>query len=116
MLKEVTVYHLGKHTCIPKLDTAQYDTVMNEATPKNTHIGPVALKNLKVNEAVGNGYIDGAYEIAEKFNTGRMKFLTRKPYGFMQSCSVLLPSQIHMTKFTPHLGYFFQFSQRCGKN
>ena len=34
----------------------------------------------------------------------------------MQSCSVLLPSQIHMTKFTPHLGYFFQFNQRCGKN
>ena len=27
-LKEVTVYHLAKHTCIPKLDTAQYDTVM----------------------------------------------------------------------------------------
>ena len=41
---------------------------------------------------------------------------TRKPYGFMQSCSVLLPSQIHMTKFTPHLGYFFQFNQRYGKN
>ena len=41
---------------------------------------------------------------------------TRKPYGFMQSCSVLLPSQIHMTKFTPHLGYFFQFNQMCGKN
>ena len=41
---------------------------------------------------------------------------TRKPYGFMQSCSVLLPSQIHMTKFTPHLDYFFQFNQRYGKN
>ena len=41
---------------------------------------------------------------------------TSKPYGFMQSCSVLLPSQIHMTKFTPHLGYFFQFNQKCGKN
>ena len=88
-LKEVTVYHLGKHTCIPKLDTAQYDTVMNEAISKNINMGPVALKNLKVNEAVGNGDIDGAYEIAEKFNTGRMKFLTRKPVGFMQSCSFL---------------------------
>ena len=41
---------------------------------------------------------------------------TRKPYGFMQSCSVLLPSQIYVTKFTPHLGNFFQFNQRCGKN
>ena len=45
-----------------------------------------------------------------------IKLTTRKPYGFMQSCSVFLPSQIHMTKFTPHLGYFFQFNQRCGKN
>ena len=46
----------------------------------------------------------------------REKTVTRKPYVFMKSCSVLLPSQIHMTKFTPHLGYFLQFNQRCGKN
>ena len=78
MLKEVTVYHLGQHTCIPKLDTAQYDTVMNEVILKNINMGPVALKNLKENEAVGNGDIGGAYEIVEKFNTGRMKFLKRK--------------------------------------
>ena len=49
--------------------------------------------------------------IPKKFN-----IKTRKPYCFMQSCSVLLPSQIHMTKFTQHLGYFFQFNQRYGKN
>ena len=40
----------------------------------------------------------------------------RKPYGFMQSSSVLLPSQINMTKLTPHLGYFFQFNQCYGEN
>ena len=51
------------------------------SSAKNINMGPVALKNLKVNEAVGNGDIDGAYEIAEKF-------LTRRPGSFMQSCSV----------------------------
>ena len=77
-MKEVIVYHLGKHTCTPRIDTAKYDNVMSEAIPKNIKIGPVALKTLKVNEAVNNLDIDSAYEIAEKFNTNRMKFLKRK--------------------------------------
>ena len=77
-MKEVIVYHLGQHTCTPRIDTAKYDNVMSKAISKNIKIGPVALKTLKVNEAVNNLDIDAAYEIAEKFNTSRMKLLKRK--------------------------------------
>ena len=77
-LKEVTVYHLGKHTCTPKFKTAYYDKVMGEALSKHFKMGPVALKNMQVNEAVANGDIDGAYTIAEQLNTGRLKYLKRK--------------------------------------
>ena len=77
-MKEVIVYHLGQHTCTPRIDSAKYDNVMSEAISKNTKIGPVALKTLKVNKAVKKLDIDAAYEIAEKFNTSRMKFLKRK--------------------------------------
>ena len=51
---------------------------MTEAISNNIKIDPVALKALKVNEAVNNLDIDADCEIAEKFNTGRMKFLKRK--------------------------------------
>ena len=61
-------------------------------------------------------YNSSAKNYKKTQNQNLTYWITRKPYGFMQSCSVLLPSQIHMTKFTPHLGYFFQFNQRCGKN
>ena len=77
-LKEVTVYHLGKHTCTPKVDTAKYNNIMEAAISKNLGLGPVALKNMKVNEAVAECDIGAAYEIADKFNTGRMKYLKRK--------------------------------------
>ena len=53
-LKEVTVYHLGKHTCTPKFNTAYYDSVMAEALSKHFKMGPVALKTMQVNEAVAN--------------------------------------------------------------
>ena len=58
---------------------------------------------------------DDHFDVTNASTEMGVQMKTRKPYGFMQSCSVLLPSQIHMTKFTPHLGYFFQFNQRCGK-
>ena len=51
---------------------------MTEALSQNMGLGPAAVKRKKVGEAVENGQIGSAFNIAEKYHTGRMKYLKRK--------------------------------------
>ena len=74
----VTVYHIGIHSCVSKKDNTKYDSTMTEALSQNMGLGPVAVKRKKVGEAVEQGEIDSAFNIAEKYHTGRMKYLKRK--------------------------------------
>ena len=74
----VTVYHIGIHSCVPKKDNKKYDSTMTEALSQNMGLGPAAVKRKKVGEAVEKGEINSAFNIAEKYHTGRMKYLKRK--------------------------------------
>ena len=51
---------------------------MTEALSQNMGLGPAAVKRKKVGEAVEKGEINAAFNIAEKYHTGRMKYLKRK--------------------------------------
>ena len=59
-------------------------------------MGPVALKNLKVNEAVGNGDIDGAYEVVEK-NQYREDEILKK--GRLRKKSTLIAIHLRLLVF-----------------
>lgn len=69
----LTVWHVGNHTCKPKLDRKKHIDKIRKAIMKNKSLGPVEVKMLEVGDATDKGDIEEGRRRARELNWKRMR-------------------------------------------
>lgn len=69
----LTVWHIGKHLCKPKVDSNKHIEKVRAAVKRNRHVGPVQMKLIEVGDATDTGDIAEGKRRARQLNWKRLR-------------------------------------------
>lgn len=69
----LTVWHIGRHLCKPKLDSKLHIEKVRAAVKRNRHVGPVQMKLIEVGDATDKGDIAEGKRRARQLNWKRLR-------------------------------------------